>query len=191
MLPLPPPTNLVTHHMTSLPSPWVHKTHGQLSATTTIATTIPIHHATFLVSAQPPEIPGAASAATTTVFTQNNTIHHLIHAHHTLVSIHTHCPCQSRPSKWSTTHRGLCPPNPLSAPLPPFATTCHMRAQDLPADVPQHLLRHGPSTPCSLSSAAVVPCYGFIRNEDPLHLVNNSHACLGDIFDGRCDWEDM
>ena len=159
------------------PSPQVQKILGPHSATATIATTIPSHHHMASRSPiTPRDTLGPIPATATITFD--------LCSHRHPVSICHHSPHQFRSSRRFATRRGSPPQNPSSAPHPQFATKRHMRAPSPPADAPQHPLRHGPSTPCSPYSATVVLRYRF---EDPPHLDNGSHACLGDVFDRGCD----
>ena len=113
----------------------VHKTHGQLSATATIATTVPSHHVISQPSDQLCETPGAVSAPITIIFTQlgklqvqakpntqthicatsNNTIHHLSQAHSPICICHhlkLICPHKVlRYFKLYGTHMEFCPQN--------------------------------------------------------------------------------
>ena len=180
--------------MTSQPSAWAHRTHGALSATATIDTTIPSHHASSQLPTPPHEPPGTAPATPAVIFT------HRIHHH--LVSTLPHTPCQSTLSKWSTTRRGSPPQNPSFIPRPLSTTMRHMppfdpfwqatflKRQLHPVDTHQDPL-HQLFTLHLPLSATVVPFDGLDRNSAPSgvlpDLVKNSHAYLGDIFNGGCN----
>ena len=111
----PQPRQLNTVLVTSQPSAWAHKTHGALSAATTIATTVDSCHAVPRLPTPPHEPHGMAAATPTAVFTLCFP-----------VSTHSQIQRRSTSSKRSATHRGSPPQNPSFVPRPPSTTTCHV-----------------------------------------------------------------
>ena len=187
----PSPTHPLIHLETCLPCGQKTETHGALSATATITTTILSHHATPQLPTLPNEPHGTAATTPTAVFT----------FHHPVLT-HPQTPCQSTSLKWSATRRGSPPQNPSYIPHPQFTTTRHMPLFDLfwtstflkrqfqPTDTPQDPL-HGLFTLHLPLSATVAPFDGLDRSKAPSgvlpDLMKGSHAYLGDIFDGGCD----
>ena len=100
----PPPSSPAYSYLclvTCQPSARAHETRGALSATATIATAVPSHHAAPRLPTPPNEPPGTASATPTGVFTH--------HIHHHPVSTHSQTLRRSTSSKRSTIRRGLPP----------------------------------------------------------------------------------
>ena len=191
------------HHTTSRTFIWKTKIPGADSVDTINASTHAFDPNTIvfntLQTGRYMKSPSHLASVTTTtalVFT-HRTHHHLI----------LHTPCQLTSLRWFATHRGSPPWSQPSAPHPTFATTRRhppfnlsrppttLRRWEPPTDTPQDS-HHWSFTLCLPFSAAVAPCYRFVRNSAPSgvlpHLVSGSHThfgTLGDVFNRRCDWD--